>query len=47
MSVNAAVVHYDTDIFRPDAGQFRPERWLQSSEKLGGGTGGWTVVIRQ
>jgi hypothetical protein len=35
VGVNAAVIHYDTDIFGPDADQFRPERWLQTSEEDG------------
>lgn len=33
VGVNPAVVHYDTDIYGPDAANFRPERWLESSEE--------------
>ncbi|KAK7178813.1 pisatin demethylase [Paraphaeosphaeria sporulosa] len=28
VGMNAAVVHYDTTVFGDDAGEFRPERWL-------------------
>ncbi len=31
VSVNAAVIHMDKDVFGPDADQFRPERWLEAS----------------
>lgn len=33
VGVNPAVVHYDTDIYGGDAEEFRPERWLESSEE--------------
>ncbi|RVX69338.1 hypothetical protein B0A52_06933 [Exophiala mesophila] len=31
VSVNAAVIHMDKNIFGPDADQFRPERWIDAS----------------
>lgn len=33
VGVNPAVVHYDTDAYGDDAAEFRPERWLESSEE--------------
>lgn len=33
VGVNAWVLHFDKDIFGQDADQFRPERWLDSSEE--------------
>ena len=30
VSMTAPVVHYDKDVFGPDADKFRPERWLES-----------------
>lgn len=30
VSMSAPVIHYDKDIFGPDAHEFRPERWLES-----------------
>jgi cytochrome P450 len=33
VGVSAAVVHRDTDIFGPDADQFRPERWIPGNEE--------------
>lgn len=47
VGVNAAVVHFDQNIFGPDADVFRPERWLDPSKavqmerymlQFGGGT---------
>ena len=29
VGINAAVVHYDRDVFGPDADEFNPERWLK------------------
>ncbi|KAG9767418.1 hypothetical protein KCU88_g7459, partial [Aureobasidium melanogenum] len=31
VGMNAAVVHYDTSIFGPDAAEFRPGRWLEDN----------------
>lgn len=31
VSVNAAVIHVDKNVFGPDADQFRPERWIDAS----------------
>ncbi|KAK3640620.1 hypothetical protein LTR22_016910 [Elasticomyces elasticus] len=33
VGVNAWVLHYDTDVYGPDAADFSPERWLYSSEE--------------
>jgi cytochrome P450 len=33
VGVNPAVVHYDTEIYGADAAEFRPERWLESSDE--------------
>ena len=30
VSMSAPVIHYDKDIFGPDADEFCPERWLES-----------------
>ena len=34
VGVNAWVTHYSTDIFGPDAAQFKPERWLGAKEDV-------------
>ena len=35
VSVNPAVIHMNKNVFGEDAGQFRPERWIEaSSEQL-------------
>lgn len=31
VSVNAAVIHVNKNVFGPDADQFRPERWIDAS----------------
>ena len=31
VSVNPAVIHMNKDVFGEDAGQFRPERWIEAS----------------
>ena len=31
VSMNAAVVHYDTSVFGEDAATFNPERWMDAS----------------
>lgn len=33
VSVNGAVIHMDKRVFGEDAGQFRPERWLDTSKE--------------
>jgi cytochrome P450 len=33
VGLNPAVIHYNKEVFGPDADQFRPERWLVSEEK--------------
>jgi cytochrome P450 len=33
IGVNSAVVQHDTGLFGEDAGEFRPERWLESAER--------------
>jgi cytochrome P450 len=33
VGANSWVMHYDEDVFGPDAGVFRPERWLDESEE--------------
>jgi hypothetical protein len=33
VEVDAAVVQHDTGLFGDDAGEFRPERWLENSER--------------
>lgn len=30
VGINPPVVHFDKDVFGPDADQFRPDRWLQA-----------------
>ena len=31
VGINPVVIHHNTDIYSPDAAQFRPERWLEAS----------------
>jgi cytochrome P450 len=46
VGVNAAVIHYNKNIFGDDADQFKPARWLEGDQKrmdkymmhFGGGT---------
>jgi len=33
VGINAAVIHRDKTIFGDDADEFRPERWIESSEE--------------
>ncbi|KAJ5588333.1 cytochrome P450 pisatin demethylase [Penicillium hordei] len=33
VGVNSWVLHYDTNIYGPDAATFRPERWLEADEQ--------------
>ncbi|RAH55932.1 cytochrome P450 [Aspergillus piperis CBS 112811] len=33
VGINPAVLHHDTSIFGDDADEFRPERWIESTEK--------------
>ncbi|KAL9080559.1 MAG: hypothetical protein Q9157_000701 [Trypethelium eluteriae] len=52
VGISPAIVHFDKEVFGPDADDFRPERWLESQERsfamdkaiLGFGAGSRTCI---